>query len=157
VYPMTLILDSQIYASVYKIPKTEYHSNKLPLDDFDMGIWMDLFMGPNFGKWCKHWYDWLWFCWLFAIIEWIINFIIAIFKAFAFMLVVISAVLRVGVAEVTAEGFDYYAHLIPWAMQPITAAFMFPVLNLIIVVTAIRSLSEAMGGESRITGLAQFI
>jgi hypothetical protein len=157
VYPITLVMNAQIYASVEKIPQSEYHSSAFPLDTFDMGPWMELFLGPNFGKWCKHWYDWLWMCWLFAILEWVVKFVIAIFEAMAFIMVVIAQVMRLGVAEVTASAFDYYVNMIPWAMQPITAAFLFPVLDLIVVITAIRSISEAIGGESRITGLAQFI
>ncbi len=157
VYPMTLVMNAQIYASVPKIPQEEYNSSLLPLNDFNIGAWAELFMGPNFGKWCAHWYDWLWMCWLFAILEWVINFIKALFLAIAFIIKVMVIVMRHGTAEVTAAGFDYYASMMPWAMQPVAAAFLFPILDIIIVITAIRSLSEAMGGDVRITGLAEFI
>ena len=157
VYPITLVMNDQIYNSVDKLPQSEYHSSTFPLDQFNMGAWSDLFLGPNFGKFCKTVWDWIAFCWLRAIIAWVISFVVALFTTLAFILKVLAQVLTHGVAEVTASGFDYYANMIPWAMQPITAAFLFPVLDLIIVVTAMRSLSEAIGGESRITGLAQFI
>ena len=157
VYPITLVMNAQIYASVPQIPASEFHSSLLPLNEFNMGEWMDVFLGPNFGKYCQHWWDWIAFCWLRAIIAWILAFIVALFHAITFVMRVLSAAITHGVANVTADGFDYYAYLIPWAIQPIVAAFLFPILDFIIVITAMRSLSEAIGGESKITGLAEFI
>jgi hypothetical protein len=157
VYPITLVMNANVYASVPKIPFSEYHSDKFPIDSLEVGSWTDVFMGPNFGKYCKHWYDWLWFCWLVAIIDWVVDFIKAIFDALLFMTQMLTIVVRFGPSAIAADAFEYYASIVPWAIQPVTAAFLFPIIDIIIVVTAIRSLSEAIGGESRITGLAQFI
>ncbi|MEW6328755.1 MAG: hypothetical protein AB1468_01425 [Candidatus Micrarchaeota archaeon] len=155
VYPLTLVMNSEMYSSVLQMPREEYWG-ALPLKMLDMGDITDAFQGPRFSKYCDKWWKFPW-CFLLAIIMWVWSMVRAFIEIIAFVLVMIASVFYPGVGEVAASGFDYYADAVPWMMQPMVAALFFPILDLIIVVTAMRSLSTALGGEARITGLAEFI
>ncbi|MCX6777343.1 MAG: hypothetical protein NT157_00475, partial [Candidatus Micrarchaeota archaeon] len=156
VYPLTLIMNAEIYASVPRLPQVEYNKN-FPIKDFDVSPWMGVAMGPDFKKYCQHWYDWVAFCWLRAILIWIFAFIKALVLMVAFVIKTILYAFTVGITGFSSDAFGYFVALVPWAMQPMIAALFLPVLDIIIVFTAVRSLSEAIGGETRISGLLEFI
>ena len=155
VYPTTLVMNNEIYNSVAPLPKTEYWGS-LPFKLLDFNELTKPFFGPRFKDFCKHWYDYPW-CWIRALVQWVWDMIEGFFRIIGFMLAAVAGIFYPGVGKMAQSGFDQYADMMPWMMQPIVAAFLFPVLDFIVVITAIRSLSVALGGEVRITGLAEFI
>ncbi len=113
--------------------------------------------GPYTGIACGVWKAVAWYV---AIILWILDFIITLAK-FGLFLITLLAFSTYGTfsgpSTLIDNAFDYFAAFLPFAIQPMIAAFLLPLLDIIVLVTAIRSLSPALGGEATISGLMALI
>ncbi|MFH1285632.1 MAG: hypothetical protein ABIH99_03540 [Candidatus Micrarchaeota archaeon] len=152
VYPLALIMNYQIYSAVPKFAVPAASSNiGMTLQ---AGSWMSVFGGPDFSS-CGGWNI---FCWLKVIIQWAAALVGAFASLLAFTVsTLVQLIAYGGPGKAAADTFEYYADMIPHAMQPMVAALFLPALDLLLVVTAIRAISPAIGGETNITGLAQLI
>lgn len=156
-YPLSLAWNGMIYGNVERPNAGGVSFMSIINNIVDPTPFLEIFGGPPFRRFCVHWYDWVW-CWWYAIIWWIINMVIAFIQltiALAMLYLVGLATTPIGGIGVIA--YDYFVGLIPSMMRTMAGAFLFPLIDLIIVVTAIRSISPAIGGETRITGLVEFI
>jgi len=162
-YPMALAWDGMIYGSgtsagVVPTPSRGTNSLMSVLNAvLDPTPWLEVFGGPPFRRFCVHWWDWVW-CWWAAIIWWIIMMAVAFVQInIVLWMLYYIAYTYLPFGGIGAVGYDYLVTLIPWMVKPMVAAFLFPLIDLIIVVTAIRAISPAIGGETRISGLVEFI
>lgn len=160
VYPLTLVMNDWIYYQSGAVPRLVAEDtvlDELPFNIMDLFTLISPFFGPNFsiceevsgiGKV---------FCWIGVIYVWPYEVMISAAKAIYLIItaLVMSLILTPGgLAEIFLNEFIV---LIPVAVQTMIPALAFPVLDFIIVITAIRSLSPAIGGETRIFGLMEFV
>ncbi len=157
VYPLTLVMNDWIYyqGSVGRLEAGTVEGD-FPFTASDMMDFISPFFGPDFAACSGLGWPAKIFCWIFEILFWAFKVVISLIMLIVMQMVALYYVFASGPGDFTASFLDQYLVIIPVAVQSMIPAFAFPVLDLIIVITAIRSLSPAIGGEIRVFGLMEF-
>ncbi|MBI5158538.1 hypothetical protein HY992_00270 [Candidatus Micrarchaeota archaeon] len=160
VYPLTLVMNDWVYYQSGAVPRLVPEDTvlgSLPFDPMDIFGLVGPFFGPNFSA-CEDMGSFeKVFCWIGMILAWPFEVMISAYKMIFMLLIALVmsfALTPGGVAEIF---LNEVIVIIPVAVQTMVPALALPVLDFIIVITAIRSLSPAIGGETRIFGLMEFV
>lgn len=96
-------------------------------------------------------------CFIYVLVRWVIEFIIAIVLMVVFVLTAYITLLTQGPGEVVQSMLKMSVSYLPVLLQAAIPAFLLPIFDFVIIITGIRSLSVALGGETRIFGLMEFV
>jgi len=169
-FPAAVLICDQMYKASPKFDPPELQNPKiLGIELGDPSNIMKPFFGPGeYFNQCNSGDLWYFICIIQKLLAWVADLIVAIINLAGFILTAIAPGAKIpalptffitqeNVNLVMGDVITILANYIPHAMSYAVPIILSPVIILIICITAMRSISPAIGGEIQILGVSELI